>query len=152
MKKQFRDFESAREFVRSLGLKNLKEWREFVKSGEKPDDIPANLDTFYKNKGWIGLSDFLGIERKKKTYREFNKAREFARSLGLKDQKEWKIFTKSNKLPKDIPANPGVFYSDFSGYADWLGVKLLMGVQKYYLTFEKARELVRAKNSQHKKI
>ena len=41
MKKEFRDFESAREFVQKLGLKNYEDWKEYCKSGNKPDDIPA---------------------------------------------------------------------------------------------------------------
>ena len=48
MKKQFRDFEGAREFVRSLGLKSGTEWREYCKSGKKPDDIPAAPWRVYK--------------------------------------------------------------------------------------------------------
>ena len=39
--KHFRDFESARVFAKSLGLKNQREWQEYYKSGNKPDDIPA---------------------------------------------------------------------------------------------------------------
>ena len=46
--KKFRDFESARAFVRSLGLKNGYEWKEYCKSGNKPDDIPANPWGTYK--------------------------------------------------------------------------------------------------------
>ena len=41
MKKQYRDFESAIEFARSLNLKRGQEWFEYCKSGNKPDDIPA---------------------------------------------------------------------------------------------------------------
>jgi len=41
-KGQWRDFEDAREFVRSLGLKSYKEWREYCQSGQKPDDIPSH--------------------------------------------------------------------------------------------------------------
>ena len=48
MKKQYRDFESAREFVKKLDLKNRREWREYVKSGNKPDDIPAAPWAVYK--------------------------------------------------------------------------------------------------------
>ncbi len=51
MKKQFRDFESAREFVRNLGLKSNKEWREYCKSGNNPEDISRAPDLFNKNKG-----------------------------------------------------------------------------------------------------
>ena len=45
---KFRDFESAREFVRKLNLKNFTEWREYCKSGNKPDDIPTAPWTVYK--------------------------------------------------------------------------------------------------------
>jgi hypothetical protein len=46
--KKFRDFESAREFVRNLNLKTHKEWQECCKSGKKPDDIPAHPWDVYK--------------------------------------------------------------------------------------------------------
>ena len=51
MKKQFRDFESAREFIQSLGLKSGKYWMAYCKSGNKPDDIPAYPNLFYE-KEW----------------------------------------------------------------------------------------------------
>ena len=44
----FRPFTEAREFVRSLGIKNHKEWRAYCKSGSKPDDIPAHPWDVYK--------------------------------------------------------------------------------------------------------
>ena len=46
--KKFRDFESAREFARALNLKGSKEWKEYCKSGNKPDDIPAAPWAVYK--------------------------------------------------------------------------------------------------------
>ena len=46
--KNFRDFESAREFVISLNLKGDDGWREYCKSGNKPDDIPAAPWQVYK--------------------------------------------------------------------------------------------------------
>jgi hypothetical protein len=48
MKSKFRDFESAREFARSLNLKGDKGWREYCKSGDKPDDIPVKPWNSYK--------------------------------------------------------------------------------------------------------
>jgi hypothetical protein len=48
MKKQFRDIESAREFARELKLKGSREWYEYCKSGNKPDDIPSNPSSIYK--------------------------------------------------------------------------------------------------------
>ena len=36
----YRSFAEARDFVRALNLKGIKEWQEYCKSGNKPDDIP----------------------------------------------------------------------------------------------------------------
>jgi hypothetical protein len=42
-----REFEQARKFVRQLNFKNEAQWREYCKSGDKPDDIPANPEVSY---------------------------------------------------------------------------------------------------------
>ena len=71
MKKEFRSFEDAKKFVRKLGLKTQKDWKEYCSSGKKPDDIPSNLNTSYKNKGWKGYGDWLGTTVKRPTYNEY---------------------------------------------------------------------------------
>ena len=38
MRKKWRPFEEAREFIRSRKLKNQGEWLEYSKSGESPAD------------------------------------------------------------------------------------------------------------------
>ena len=43
-----------------LNLKNQNEWKEYVKSGNKPIDIPANPNKVYINDGWKGFGDWLG--------------------------------------------------------------------------------------------
>ena len=45
---QYRTFTEAREFVRALHLKNTKEWEQYCKSGNKPDDIPFAPWSTYK--------------------------------------------------------------------------------------------------------
>jgi hypothetical protein len=49
-RKNWRPFEEATELARSLGLERVSDWREFVKTGQKPDDIPANPALVYGNK------------------------------------------------------------------------------------------------------
>ena len=58
-KRIYLPFEPARKFVHSLGLKNWDEWRVYLNSGQKPDDIPATPEKVYKGK-WKGLGDWLG--------------------------------------------------------------------------------------------
>ena len=46
--RKYRQIKEAREFVRKLNLKNYREWEEYCKSGDKPDDIPAAPWEVYK--------------------------------------------------------------------------------------------------------
>jgi len=57
------------------------------------------------------------FEPDKDPYRPFNEAREFVRSLKLKSKKEWTSYTKTGKMPSDIPINPQDAYSAFKKYA-----------------------------------
>ncbi len=113
--KVFRSFQEAREFARALKLNSRKEWSEYCKSGNKPDDIPAYLRTIYKNE-WKGWGDWLGtgtVAPKDKVFRSFKDAREFVRKLGLKNMKEWLEYCKSGNRPDDIPAAPWKTYKEW---------------------------------------
>ena len=46
--KVYRSYKDAREFVRALNFKTQKEWQEYCKSGDKPNDIPAQPWHVYK--------------------------------------------------------------------------------------------------------
>jgi hypothetical protein len=53
------DFKKARSIVRSLKLKNIKEWDNYCKC-DKPIDIPYAPRFVYKDKGWLSWGDWLG--------------------------------------------------------------------------------------------
>ena len=59
-KRKYRSFKKARNFVKNLKLKSQAEWFIYCKSGKRPSDIPFQLNSTYKNKGWKGWADFLG--------------------------------------------------------------------------------------------
>jgi len=61
--RQYRSFDEARTFARNLGLKSQKEWKDYCRSGEKPDDIPSKPDNGYADQGWAGMGDWLGYVR-----------------------------------------------------------------------------------------
>jgi len=149
MTKQFRDFESAREFVRKLNLKSQQEWKDYYKSGKRPDDIPSNPNGTYKNE-WISMGDWIGtgsIAPQLIQFRSFQEAREFARALNLKGQKEWREFARSEDRPDDIPGSPeGTYKKDWKGFGDWLGTGNIAAQDKVFRSFEKAREFTRSLN------
>jgi len=126
MKKEFRSFAEARKFVQTLRLKSIEEWKEYCKSGKKPNDIPANSPQTYKKNGtWTNWGDFLGTGRvanKDRNYLKFQDAREFVQTLKIKTQTDWRPFVKSGKLPNNIPRDPPTVYKEeWKGWSDFLG-------------------------------
>jgi superfamily II DNA or RNA helicase len=122
----WRNFEEARAFVRSLKLKAFTEWIDYCNSGKRPADIPSNPNGVYARAGWAGYGDWFGtgtIAPRLRQYRPFNEARTFVRSLGLKSVVEWQDYCQSGAKPTDIPSDPTYPYADagWSGWSDWLG-------------------------------
>jgi hypothetical protein len=159
--RKYLPFEEAREFVRSLKLKNQKEWSAFCKGqipekGLLPANIPITPYTIYEKKGWKGLGDWIGtntVATFRRAYRPFDEAREFVRSLKLKNQMEWRVFCKGElsemgMLPVDIPANPHNTYSTkgWKGYGNWLGTGAIATREVHYRPFAEARTFVHSLN------
>jgi hypothetical protein len=119
-------FREARAFARKLGLSGFNDWQKWVKSGAKPENIPAVPCERYPQ--WKSWGDWLGTGNicfRDMPFFSFKKARKFARGLGLKTTPEWKAWVKSGKRPVFIPACPEVTYASkgWNGIADWLGVE-----------------------------
>ena len=79
-------------------------------------------------------------------YLPFDEARKFARKLGLKSQSEWKKYSKSEKIPVNIPKTPERVYrksSEWDGWGDWLGTGRIANQNKEYRSFFESREFVR---------
>ena len=146
MKKQFRDFESAREFVRTLNLKGYKEWEEYCKSGKKPNDIPMDPRRTYK-KDWKKMNNWLGTE-----WCSFEEARDFVRKLKLKNIQEWYDYCKSGSKPDDIPVRfDQVYKKEYAGAGDLLGTGFVISKNRIYLSFTESRNFVRSLNLKNHK-
>jgi predicted helicase len=81
-------------------------------------------------------------------WRSFEEARNFVQSLKLKSREEWDAYTKSGKLPKDIPVAVQMIFKDkgWSGYGDWLGTGRIANRSKRFRGFETARRFVQSQN------
>ena len=150
----YRTFEDARTYVRTLGLKSEKEWREWRKSGARPHDIPSNPNVTYKSSGWTSYGDFLGyaVGKVAGTFRTFEDARTYVHTLGLKSTDEWWAWSKSGARPPDIPSTPHATYkeSGWISYPDFLGFAEGK-VAGSFRTFEDARAYVRMLGLKSKK-
>lgn len=171
---EWRAFEEAREFARSLGLTRGTDWKEYCKGAiddmkPLPKDIPTAPDIVYTDE-YISISDWLGYKGKKKPKKDsklediwmpFEEARDFTRNLGLKSSIEWGKYV-AGKLknyppkPENIPAMPYITYNNYGNFwvdwNDWLGNDATTKFRvKAPLSFEKARKFVRSlglKNTQ----
>ena len=137
MKKEFRNFEESCKITRDLQFGTFNDWEKYCKSGNKPDDIPSNPDTVYKNK-WRGWGYWLGTE-----YLPFYEAREYACDLSLSGFTTWRIYCKSGK-PYDIPSNPQKKYKkDWISLGDFLGTNTIATAKRKYRSFNESRKFVR---------
>ena len=107
-----------------MNLKSASDWRKWVKTSERPIDIPVSPHLIYK-KDFVSWGDWLGtanIASKDKAFRAFADARKFVRQLNLIGIGNWTNWAKSSKRPPDIPTNPpNVYRDEWISWGDWLG-------------------------------
>ncbi len=142
----FRPFAEARDYVRSLHLNGSKEYANWLKTSERPYDIPTTPAQVYKTE-WIGWGDWLGTNRisnKNKLFRNFIEARDYVRSLQFNGSKEYVIWSKTLERPEDIPAVPSKTYkTEWIGWGDWLGTYTISTNERTFRSFPEARAFVR---------
>lgn len=153
---EYLPFNEARKFVRSLGLKNNKEWQRYYQGKNidniKPTSIPWNPQIIYKDQ-WKGIKDWIGTD-----WKNFEEARQFVRSLKLNGQIEWRMYCKGELgghelKPYDIPSDPKKVYENLGwiDIADWVGTtnnkkKFLDKYDQKWLTYEEAKIFVKTLN------
>jgi Integrase repeat unit len=148
-KRQYLSFEEAKKFVQVLAIKNQTEWRNYLKSGNLPNDIPSHPDRVYK-KEWKGFGDWLGtgrIANQELRYRTFEESRTFVHNLGLNSRNEWGKYCKSGQKPNDIPYQARQTYKkDWKGWGDWLGTGRIAYQDRKYKKFQEAKNFVQILN------
>ena len=77
-----------------------------------------------------------------KKYRSFKEARKFVHKLELKNKVDWFTFSKSGKLPNDIPREPRNYYLNkgWKGWGYWLGTGNIATFERQYKSFVAARK------------
>ena len=153
--KRWRNFRTARAFVRKLGLKNDAEWRLYCKGelpglNPKPLDIPVTPERVYKDDGYIDLGDWLGTgninnRKVREAYTSFAKARKFARSLKLKNRDEWIGLHRQGDVPEIYPQKPERVYQDqgWVSMGDFLGTGFVHPTMRKHRNFRMARAFAR---------
>ena len=131
-------------------LKDVNEWRDWIKTGARPVDIPSNPNSTYKHDGWQGYGHWLGtgtVAPQDKQFLPFKEALQYARSLKLKSKKEWKDWGKTGVRHAKMPFEPDKTYKhdEWQGYGHWLGTGNVASQDKQFLPFKKALLYVRTR-------
>ena len=155
------EFKEVLTTIRALGANDdsLVEYFRAISQGKQPargeKRVEFEVDEQLAQR--IDLEQFtLDIELKcwnrlaKLSWRPFEDAREFARRLNMKGQKEWRVFSidgtpKHGKRPADIPSNPSYIYANqgWNGYGDWLGTGNIATSLRKFSPFKEARAYAR---------
>lgn len=141
-------FEQARQFTRSLNLSSYTDWLMYIMdarlSNNKPLLLPEQPDQYYKvTNDWTSWGNFLNIPNntisinepnpQARYYLPYHEAKSFTKTLGLKHQYEWKLYTDCPKSkyyynydgnlcirkPTSIPVNVQKYYSDLGDWISW---------------------------------
>ncbi|MFA7219496.1 MAG: integrase repeat-containing protein [Synergistaceae bacterium] len=141
---EWRTYENAEKYVHSLDIGSVKEWYVYVKSKEKPNDIPASPHVVYKNRGWVSWVKFLGDKHRRGHWRSYEGAKSYANALNLSTKEEWGIHCANGNLPVDIPKAPHLFYKN-NGWESWgkfLGTGFIHFANREYRSYKEAEAFV----------
>ena len=150
-KREFLPFVQARKYIQNLKISGKVGYAKWAKTIDRPENIPASPSRTYKDNGWTDWGDYLGtgsIAPRNSNFLQFEDARVFVHSLQLKNEKEWRVWSKSSERPKNIPATPSISYKDkgWKGFGDWLGTGRVANQNRKFIPFQEARLIVHKLN------
>lgn len=174
---KFRAYEEARAFVHTLKIKSVKKWRDYCKSGDKPQDIPSSANIIYKDQ-WKGWKDFLGVHSKqseelkpikfdpwekwdeflaeRNILKSYDESKDFVQTLGISSEEEWKDYCATGKKPDEIPTHPHKIYkNEWKSWKEFLVSNPTPNITSKdmvrYKSYTEAKEYAKSLNFKYKK-
>jgi very-short-patch-repair endonuclease len=110
----------------NISKENFKNAKHFSNWKNRPDYIPSAPSIFYKDKGWISWSDFLGNNvisnrERGKRYLSYIDAKSYLSNYNLSHKLYYMEYIANNNIDF-LPKRPEYIYREFwTGYLDFLG-------------------------------
>ena len=134
-------YQQASEWAQSQNIMTCDQWTECCAAG-LPEGVPADPQTVYGDE-FVGWHEFLGVQLSRdgrKVFWSYERARDWARSAGVRDEKDWREKYKNGLIPQGIPSRPGKPYKDkFNGWGDFLGTGRVASKDKIFISYEEAK-------------
>ena len=133
---------SFEEFKIWIKDNNITSRADFVKKTKLegfPENVPKKPSVTYKDKGWVCWYDILGFGRYTiGVYWDYEKCRNYLKeNYGPMTVAVFRLLSKENKLPAEIPKKPERVFDNFS-YIEFLSTER---GKKYYESFERCKEI-----------
>ena len=108
----------AKEYVQSLGIDNPKDFIEWLRSNDRPENFPPQPHLFYSE--WINSKDFLSAPEKTK-YMSYQEAKAFISYLGITTARGFFEMMKFERdiFPENFPPNPQTVYKNSGEWTGW---------------------------------
>lgn len=120
-------YQQASEWAQSQNIMTYDQWKERCTAG-LPEGVPADPQAVYGDE-FLDWHEFLGVQLSRdgrKVFWSYERARDWARSAGVKTGVQWKEMVKEGGFPVGVPAQPYKVYKDeFDGWSEFLGVTRL---------------------------
>ena len=129
----FRSYESAKALMKELGIKTQFQFREWNRTGQRPDDFPSHPDKMHKEK-WVNWAEFLDRQKPKK-WMSYSEGKRYVQAIGIRTVKEFLKWLKSNERPEDFPPNPHIAWKK-----SWKSAQNFLKIQ--WVSFQKARAYI----------
>lgn len=147
----WRSYDDTKKYISALGIKTVKKWNEFSKSGERPPDIPSAPQNVYKKIGWKSWAFFLETINFRGNFWDYKTAEIFVRQLGLTKEKDFRKFKQEHikslpPFPEKLPKNPDQYYkrfgkSDFT-WGEFLGTNSISRDDYQFLDYDEAKKYI----------
>ena len=96
-------YENAIVFIRTQGIQTVKDFREWIQSGQKPANFPAHPDRVYKAE-WDGWGEFFGAGQvETRMWMSYENAKAFIRTQGIQTAKDFQEWRRSERKPANFP-------------------------------------------------
>ncbi len=135
-------FEEAKSVIKNKNINSVSEFKNAHATQNLPVDFPSHPHVIYRNVGWKNWPNFFGTNNFREiNYISFEEARSIVRSQKLINNKQWRLYSKSNR-PKEIPGNPSKIYKDkgWISWGDFLGNNNERNIK--FLSYIEAKEIV----------
>ena len=152
-KRKYLSYNECKEYARKLNIKTVTRLFKYWKEHGRPDNIPSNLNMFYKNNGWISFGDFFGtgnINNKDRKYLSYEECKEYAKKMDIKSSIKWKKYCRENKKIGNIPSEPSRKYKNngWKCWGDFLGTGRINinNKDRKYLSYEECIKFAQESN------